>query len=78
MEKQSTIVRAQGEAQAAEMIGRAIVNNPGFLDLRRIENARDIAATIATSNNRVFLDAETLLLNVQHGQDDKEGGLNKQ
>ncbi|KAI3632219.1 hypothetical protein MIR68_002108 [Amoeboaphelidium protococcarum] len=64
-EKQSTIVRAQGEAQAAEMIGRAVVNNPGFLDLRKIENAREIASIVANSKNRVFLDTDTLLLNVQ-------------
>jgi prohibitin 2 len=64
-EKQSTIVRAEGEAQAAEMIGKAIVSNPGYLELRKIESARDIAATVANSKNRVFLSADTLLLNVQ-------------
>jgi prohibitin 2 len=64
-EKQSTIVRAEGEAKAAEMIGKAIMNNPGFLELRKIENARDIAATVANSKNRVYLEAGTLLLNVQ-------------
>ena len=58
-------MRAEGEAKAAEMIGKAIMNNPGFLALRKIENARDIAANMAHSNNRNFLDAETLLLNVQ-------------
>lgn len=72
-EKQSTIVRAEGEAQAAEMIGKAIVNNPGFLQLRKIENAREIASTVANSKNRVFLNAETLLLNLQeHGQDEEK------
>ena len=55
-EKQSIIVRAEGDAQSATLIGEAIKNNPGFLQLRRIETARDIASTIANSTNRVFLD----------------------
>merc|ERR1711908_202720 len=32
---------------------------------RRLEAARDIAGTLAKSSNRVFLDADSLLLNVQ-------------
>ena len=66
-EKQSAIVRAEGEAKAAELIGKAIMKNPGFLALRKIENAREIANTLANAKNRVFLNAETLLLNVQEG-----------
>ncbi|KAG0782028.1 hypothetical protein G6F22_009295 [Rhizopus arrhizus] len=34
-EKQSIIVRAQGEAKSAELIGEAIKNKPGFLELKR-------------------------------------------
>lgn len=63
-EKQSIIVRAEGEAKSAELIGEAIKNKPGFLELRKLETARDIAQTIAQSNNKVFLDSDTLLLNV--------------
>ncbi|GAA5794703.1 prohibitin-2 [Helicostylum pulchrum] len=63
-EKQSIIVRAQGEAQSATLIGEAIENKPGFLELKRIEAAREIAAVIARSGNRVMLDSDTLLLNV--------------
>ena len=36
-EKQSAIVRAQGEAQSARLIGQAIMHNPAFLALRKIE-----------------------------------------
>lgn len=64
-DKQSIIVRAQGEAQSAELIGKSIMNNPGFLELRRLENAREIARVVSDSKNRVFLNADTLLLNVQ-------------
>lgn len=63
-EKQSVIVRAQGEAKSAELIGEAIENKPGFLELKRIEAAREISTLIARSNNRVMLDSDTLLLNV--------------
>ncbi|KAI8087733.1 prohibitin-2 [Gilbertella persicaria] len=63
-EKQSIIVRAQGEAKSAELIGEAIENKPGFLELKRIEAAREIAGVIARSGNKVMLDSDTLLLNV--------------
>mmetsp|Transcript_13938 Transcript_13938/g.42054 ORF Transcript_13938/g.42054 Transcript_13938/m.42054 type:complete len:274 (-) Transcript_13938:4-825(-) len=36
-DKQSAIIRAQGEAQSAKLIGQAIQNNPAFLTLRKIE-----------------------------------------
>ncbi|KAK4684959.1 prohibitin 2, partial [Tremellales sp. Uapishka_1] len=63
-EKQSIIVRAQGEARSAELIGEAVRTNKGFLQLRRLEAAREIAGTLATSGNKVLLDTRSLLLNV--------------
>eukprot|EP00877_Chromochloris_zofingiensis_P003190 jgi/Chrzof1/12872/Cz07g10130.t1 len=64
-DKQSAIVRAQGEAQSATLIGQAIQQNPAFITLRKIEAAREIAHTIASSSNRVFLSNESLLLNLR-------------
>ncbi|KAG5735365.1 Prohibitin-2 [Termitomyces sp. T112] len=63
-EKQSIIVRAQGEAKSAELIGDAMRKNKGFLELRRLEAAREIANLLATSGNKVMLDSQSLLLNV--------------
>mmetsp|Transcript_35592 Transcript_35592/g.79075 ORF Transcript_35592/g.79075 Transcript_35592/m.79075 type:complete len:291 (+) Transcript_35592:122-994(+) len=63
-EKQSLIVRAQGEAQSAKLIGDAIQQNPAFLALRKIEAAREIAHTISSSANKVYLNADSLLLNL--------------
>ncbi|KAI7901508.1 prohibitin-2 [Cokeromyces recurvatus] len=63
-EKQSIIVRAQGEAKSAELIGEAIKDKPGFLELKRIEAAREISHILSRSDNRVMLDTDTLLLNV--------------
>jgi len=70
-EKQSIIVRAQGEARSAELIGESMRQNKGFLELRRLEAARDIANMLANSNNHVMLDSQSLLLNVT-GDDVKE------
>ena len=56
-------MRAEGEARSAELIGEAVRTNKGFLHLRRLEAARDIATMLASSGNRVMLDAQSLLLN---------------
>jgi len=71
-EKQSIIVRAQGEARSAELIGDAMRNNKGFLQLRRLEAARDIAALLSDSGNKVMLDSQSLLLNVVNDDTTKE------
>eukprot|EP00871_Galdieria_phlegrea_P000004 jgi/Galph1/1003/GphlegSOOS_G5848.1 len=63
-DKKSIIIRAQGEAQSAKLIGEAMKNNPGFIKLRKIEAAREIASTIANSQNRVFLNSDSLQLNL--------------
>ncbi|PKA66758.1 Prohibitin-2, mitochondrial [Apostasia shenzhenica] len=64
-DKKSAIIRAQGEAKSAQLIGQAIANNPAFLALRQIEAAREVAQTISNSANRVFLNSDELLLNLQ-------------
>lgn len=69
-EKQSIIVRAQGEARAAELIGEAVRTSKGFLQLRRLEAAREIATLLSTSGNKVMLDSEGLLLNVTDDKND--------
>ncbi|KAL3509289.1 hypothetical protein ACH5RR_028690 [Cinchona calisaya] len=64
-DKQSAIIRAQGEAKSAQLIGEAISNNPAFISLRRIEAAREIANIMSQSNNKVYLNSDDLLLNLQ-------------
>ncbi|MCJ1328719.1 Prohibitin-2, subunit of the prohibitin complex (Phb1p-Phb2p) [Thelotrema lepadinum] len=65
-EKQATVVRAQGEARSAELIGDAIKKSRSYVDLRRIENARAIAQILqdAGGRNKLYLDSEGLGLNV--------------
>lgn len=64
-DKRSAIIRAQGEAKSGQLIGQAVANNPAFMTLRKIEAAREIAHTIANSSNKVFLNSDDLLLNLQ-------------
>uniref|UniRef100_A0A8C5PM31 Prohibitin n=2 Tax=Leptobrachium leishanense TaxID=445787 RepID=A0A8C5PM31_9ANUR len=72
------IVQAEGEATACTSscvslvfldhvlyIGDALSKNPGYLKLRRIRAAQAIAKTIAASQNRVYLTADNLFLNLQ-------------
>jgi prohibitin 2 len=61
-DKKSAIIRATGEAKSAELLGEAIQSNPNFMRLRSIETARQIAQIVATSENRVFLPSDMLLL----------------
>lgn len=63
-EKKSIIVKAQGEAKAAELVGKAIQNNPGFIKLRKIETAKEIANTVARSQNKVYISSDSLLLHL--------------
>lgn len=63
-EKKSAIIRAEADARSAELIGAAVAENPAFIELRRIEAATEIAQTISRSNNRVFLETDSLLMNL--------------
>ena len=62
------IVSAQGEATSAELIGKAVQRNAGYVTLRRIETAKEISRILAQGNNRLVLDADSLLLNVRDNE----------
>ncbi|KAL1790631.1 Prohibitin-2 [Sigmodon hispidus] len=76
-EQRQKIVQAEGEAEAAKMIslyepltlsaylGEALSKNPGYIKLRKIRAAQNISKTIATSQNRIYLTADNLVLNLQ-------------
>ncbi|KIH91801.1 prohibitin-2 [Sporothrix brasiliensis 5110] len=73
-EKQAMVVKAQGEARSAELIGDAIKKNKAYVELKKLENARAIATTLqdAGGKNRLLLDAEGLGLNVfESGEESK-------
>ena len=66
-DKLSIIIKAQGEATSAEMIGLAAAQNPGFVQLRRIDAAREVAQIVAEGENVVYLPSDALLLNLADG-----------
>jgi len=63
-ERQQKIVQAEGEAESAKLIGLAIGNNPGYLKLRKLKASQNIAKIIANSNNRAFLNSNSLMLDI--------------
>lgn len=66
------VVRAQGEARSAELIGDAIKKSRSYVDLREFENARNVAQILERSQNKVYLDAGGLGLNITQSQLDKD------
>merc|ERR1711978_632651 len=63
-EKQQKIVQAEGETAAARMLGLAITQSPGYLKLRKLAASKKISSTISQSQNRVYLNAGSLMLDV--------------
>ena len=70
-EKQAFIVRAQGEARSAELIGEAVKKSKSYIELRRIENARQIAQILqdAGGRNKLYLDTQGLGLDVSANEE---------
>ncbi|XP_047445337.1 prohibitin-2-like [Mugil cephalus] len=67
-DQRQKIIQAEGEAEAAKMLGQAVTKNPGYLKLRKIRAAQNIAKTVAQSQNKVYLSADNLVLNLQDSQ----------
>ncbi|XP_035987553.1 prohibitin-2 isoform X2 [Fundulus heteroclitus] len=64
-DQRQKIIQAEGEAEAAKMLGQAVTKNPGYLKLRKIRAAQNIAKTVSASQNKVYLNADSLVLNLQ-------------
>lgn len=62
-EKESIKIKADGEARSADLIGNAIKKNPAFLQLRRIDAAKEVATAVVQSGNKVYLNSDALMLN---------------
>ncbi|VEU19826.1 DEKNAAC100643 [Brettanomyces naardenensis] len=73
-ERKASVIRAEGEAEAAEHISKALAENgDGLLLIRRIEASKQIATTLSNSPNVVYLPSgagkngggnQSLLLNI--------------
>lgn len=68
-ERKATVLKAQGEAEAAQLVSNAICESgPGLVALRKIEAAQHIADTLKRSPNVTFLSGNTLnMLNLGGG-----------
>lgn len=62
--RKQAILKARGTEREAQLIGDAMKGNPSYVELKRIENAQEIARAIAKSPNKVVLSAEGLMLNL--------------
>lgn len=66
-ERQANVIRAEGEAESAETISKAVAKaGDGLIMIRRIEASRDIAQTLANNPNVTYLPGG--------GEGGKEGG----
>ncbi|KAH7518651.1 hypothetical protein FEM48_Zijuj09G0193600 [Ziziphus jujuba var. spinosa] len=62
-ERRAAIIRAQGESESAKLISDATAAaGMGLIELRRIEAAREVAATLAKSPNVAYLPGGNNLL----------------
>mmetsp|Transcript_43945 Transcript_43945/g.138118 ORF Transcript_43945/g.138118 Transcript_43945/m.138118 type:complete len:210 (-) Transcript_43945:255-884(-) len=65
-ERQASIIRAEGEAEAASLISGALkVAGNGLIEVRRIDTAKEVAEALASSRNVTYLPANNnMLLNI--------------
>jgi prohibitin 2 len=75
-EKKKCIIHAEGERQSAAMIGDAIANNPGFIELRKIQVAKEVATNLSKSSNRLVLSTDSLLVNIMSQSSQAADSLN--
>lgn len=65
-ERQANVIRAEGEAESADIISKAVAKaGDGLIMIRRIEASKDIAQTLASNPNVTYLPG---------GGDGKDGG----
>lgn len=69
--RQASVIRAEGEAESAEYISKALAKaGDGLLLIRRLEASKDIAQTLANSSNVTYLPSSSK----SGGNQDSSGG----
>lgn len=68
-ERQATVIKSEGDAEAAKMISEAVKEHGGgLIEVRRLEAAKEIAEALAKSPNVMYLPhGQQMLLNVAGG-----------
>lgn len=55
-ERQANVIRAEGEAESADIISKAVAKaGDGLIQIRRIDASKEIAQTLATNPNVTYL-----------------------
>ena len=55
-ERQASVIRAEGESEAAEVISKAVAKSgDGLIQIRRIETQRDVAQLLSNNPNVSYL-----------------------
>ncbi|CCI48472.1 unnamed protein product [Albugo candida] len=55
-ERQAAIIRAEGESEAAKLVSEAVAKSGnGFIEVQRIDAAREVAETLSRSRNITYL-----------------------
>lgn len=55
-EKKAAVIRAEGEAEAANLISKAVqIAGNGLIEVRRIDTAKEVATTLARARNITYL-----------------------
>ena len=55
-ERQAAVIRAEGEAESADTISKAIAKSgDGLIQIRKIEASREIAQTLASNPNVSYI-----------------------
>jgi prohibitin 1 len=75
-ERQATVIRAEGEAEAAHIITQTLKDHgTGAIEVRRIDAAKDIAESLARSPNVMYLPgSQQVLLNMAAGGGARQQG----
>lgn len=69
-ERVATVIKSEGEAEAAKMISEALkANGTGLIEMRRIDAAKEIAESLSKSPNVMYLPPnQQMLLSLGGGQ----------
>ncbi|KAL4507154.1 hypothetical protein ABPG72_001947 [Tetrahymena utriculariae] len=60
--KKSIIIKAQAQSKSIELVGQAAANDASYIELKRIEYAKEIASVLADSRNHIMLNSDILLM----------------
>lgn len=66
-EKKSSILKAEADARSIELIGEQLQQNPSYLQLQKIEVAKNVSLMISQSKNKIILPADALMVNLNEG-----------